>query len=203
MLQLQEILYFKELGFKLSKIKTLLQMKNITKASMLSLQKKALGKEIQRLQRLEKSLDKTIEHYRRSKMTTEEIASQFQDFQKKLEHFENLAEEKFGEGTLDKANTLIKAIDPQEVEAIGAQSIDLMNRLVDTLKKGLAADDSNVQELMREHYEISKKLTPMTKESYLSSRELLKEGASYYRTLDPRLPEFLFEAMGVFADTYF
>ncbi len=200
MLRLQEILYFKELGFKLSKIKTLIQTKNLTKASMLSLQKEALLKEIQRLQKLTKSIDRTIDHYKRCKMTDQEVANQFKDFQKNLSCFEQVVDKRFGEGTIEKTKGWVQTIDQDTLKAVAEQSLDLINRLVDAMKNELAVDSSEVQNLLQEHYELSTTIQPMTKEAYLLSREMLRDAPGYYTILHPQLPEFLYLAMGIYAD---
>lgn len=136
-------------------------------------------------------------------MANQEIANQFQDFQKSLSHFEQVVDKRCGEGTIEKARELLQTIDPEELKAVMTQSIDLTYRIVDAIKKELATDSLEVQNLVQEHYMLSSKFQPMTKEAYLLSREMLRDAPDFYAVLHPKLPEFLYSAMGIYAENHF
>ncbi len=125
--------------------------------------------------------------------------TQFQDFQKKISHFEQKVEARMGAGSVEKAKELAQAIDPADLEIYGQQSLALTNKIVDAIKADLPTDSPEVQALMEEHFELSQKFQPMTKEMYQSSKELLRDAPEFYETLHPKMPEFLYEAMGHYA----
>lgn len=137
-------------------------------------------------------------------MSNQEVAhQQFQDFQKSVSHFEQVVDKRCGDGTVQKAKELVQTIDPEALKSLMEQSIDLSNRLVDAIKKELTVDSLEVQNLLEEHYELSTKLQPMTKETYLLSRETLRDAPDFYAVLHPKLPEFLYSAMGIYAENHF
>ena len=124
----------------------------------------------------------------------------FQNFQNKLSHFEQKVEARCGAGSIEKSKELAQTLDPEELTAFAEQSIALSNKLVEAIHHDLPTDSSEVQTLMEEHYDLSVKFQPLTKETYLSSRELLRDAPDFYAVLDPKLPDFLYEAMGHYAE---
>ena len=201
-LRLQEILYFKETGLSLKKIKSILAMKHLSKSEILSTQKQYLLNEIDRLKRIVKSVDKTIDHYKKCKMTTEEICEQFESFQIKMKEYETLSEKNFGKEVLDNAREKIKNISKKDMENITERSKNLMNEIIAAKDNNLPEDSEEVQSLMQEHFELSTIFQPMSKEVYLSSRNCLCKESDFYHIYSeqhPDLPEFLYKAMGIFA----
>jgi MerR family transcriptional regulator, thiopeptide resistance regulator len=60
LLQLQQILFFKEMGFTLESVVQLLKSNNLDRLLLLSIQKQEINKKIKRLKSLTQTIDKTI-----------------------------------------------------------------------------------------------------------------------------------------------
>src|SRR3954447_13448439 len=74
LLQLQQILFYRELGFELKQIKRILRQKNFEVAAALRSHRKTLEKNIARTGQLLETIDKTIQHLKgNAKMKSEEL----------------------------------------------------------------------------------------------------------------------------------
>src|SRR6202166_2660966 len=67
LLQLQQILFFKELGFSLKQIQKVLGQGDFDKLSALYAHKKSLSQEREKIEQLLKTIDKTIKHLKGKK----------------------------------------------------------------------------------------------------------------------------------------
>ena len=133
-------------------------------------------------------------------MTAQDLPIQTQDLQNKVSHFEQSVKNRFGEDVIEKGKKLAEEIDPEELKAIGEQSLALSNKIVAAIESNLTPDSAEVQELMEVHYALTTKFQVMSKEEYLNSREFLRDAPEFYAVLHPKLPDFLYEAMGIYAD---
>ncbi len=133
-------------------------------------------------------------------MTAQDLPIQTQDLQNKISHFEQAAKERFGEDILEKGKKLAEELDPEELKAVGEQSLALSNQIVAAIESNLAPDSAEVQALMEVHYALTTKFQAMSKEEYLNSREFLRDTPEFYAVLHPKLPDFLYEAMGIYAE---
>jgi DNA-binding transcriptional MerR regulator/quercetin dioxygenase-like cupin family protein len=78
LLQLQQILFYRELGFELKKIKHVLGRRNFEKVAALQSHRKVLLKNLTRTRTLIETIDKTIQHLKgRKKMKSEEMFAGF------------------------------------------------------------------------------------------------------------------------------
>jgi DNA-binding transcriptional MerR regulator len=202
LLLLHEILFFKEMGLSLKKIKVVLDSSSSSRLYVLSTQKQKLQKEIERLQKVCESIDKTIAHYKGKKMSALEIHQQFQHFENKMKGMEAVFEKEFGEKFLNNRDKIAKEMSKEELESYAEKSMKFAAKIVAAINENLPINSVEVQELMQEHFDLSTKFCPTTKSEYLASRNYLKEDSpfrEYYAILHPKLPEFLYEAMGSFA----
>ena len=99
-LTLIEIIFFKEFGFALKKIKSILNTTKSNKVSILSLQKEVLQKKITLLEESIKSIEQTITYYKGATMDKKEAAEQLASCQIKIkeytEEYIKLCEKTFG-----------------------------------------------------------------------------------------------------------
>src|SRR3990170_4535706 len=72
LLILQQILFFRELGFELKQIKRVLGRSDFDKMVALSSHRKVLQKNLERTKKLIKTIDKTIEHLKGTKKMKEQ-----------------------------------------------------------------------------------------------------------------------------------
>lgn len=208
LLLLQEILYFKKTGFSLKKIKPILELDYPEKSKALARQKQILLKEIKSLKRTVKSIDRTILHYQGNKMSEEEICEQYENVLNKAKDYEKFCEKKFGKNVIDDIKKHTEALnkDKEFIEERAEEMADFFEKIVAAVNDGISEDSPEAQALMQQHYEGKKKTRPstipkgMAKEMYLDGREMMcKEYRDVFAQLHPKLPDFLYKAMGVFA----
>ncbi|MGZ8901552.1 MAG: MerR family transcriptional regulator [Limisphaerales bacterium] len=78
LLMLQQILFYRELGFELKTIKKILRRKDFEKVAALESHRKVLQKDLTRTRRLIETIDKTIKHLKGTvKMKNEELFTGF------------------------------------------------------------------------------------------------------------------------------
>lgn len=203
LLMLLEILYFKEVGFNLKKIKSILENKNINKASLLYTQKQVLEKEIIRLQKIIQSIDKTIGHHKGKKMSEKQITEQFTNFF----DLEKILEKEFGNEVMEDARRKAANMTPEENRAVLEWAMNFNKKIITAIEANVSPDSKEVQELILDHYNITyKNDDQMDKEKYLKSRDyLLPNSPIYpvYEKIHPQFPEFFYKAMTVFAGNHF
>src|SRR6185369_17913079 len=95
LLMLQQILFYRELGFELKQIKRILGRKDFEKIAALESHRKVLRKNVTRTRKLIQTIDKTIEHLKgKTKMKTEELFAGF-DAKQQAKH-ERYLVDRFG-----------------------------------------------------------------------------------------------------------
>ena len=208
LLRLMEIIFFKEIGFDLERIRAILSVKNLNKTSILAVQKELLQKKICMLEESIRSIDRTITYYKGSKMNKKEVAEHLASCQRKAkeytEEYIELCEKNFGKEKINKCRQKLETIDKGELEKLGQRSLSLANSLKEAIDNNLVESSPEVQRLMLEHFEISSTFESMTKEAYRSSMDCLRKDSDFYvkyQKMHPKLPEFLYKAMEIFLNT--
>jgi DNA-binding transcriptional MerR regulator len=200
LLILQQILFFRELGFELKLIQKVLERGDFDKMVALSSHRQVLQKNLERTKKLIKTIDKTIEHLKgRRKMNEEEIYYGFSKEQQA--EYEKQLIERFGakmEETIAESRQKVKNWSKadweksrQEFDAICRDLVKLMN---------LKVDSQEVQAVIRRHYQWIKKFWTPNRESYAGHSQLvLSDLSKAYETYHPKLPKFAAEAIQIFA----
>lgn len=205
LLVLQQILFFRELGFELKEIKKILGKKEFDKEAALHSHKKILRKEISRIKRLIQTIDQTIEHYRgKRKMKEDEL---FQGFSKeKQAEYERQIVERFG----DKGKTHIEESkrnaekwSKADWERIQAEGKQVLGGLAQVMKQGLSTDSKEAREAVLKHFLWLKNFWTPDKKSYPAHGKFIVESElrKAYEIYDPKLPEFVSEAIRLFSES--
>ena len=202
LLLLQQILFYRELGFSLNDIQAILARDDFDKVKALQSHKKVLEQNINHVKTLIETIDKTIAHIEGDvKMKDEELYYGF-DPEKQKEHEKYLVEKGIvTQAFLDECNQKVKNWSDKEKNAFVQDIERIMGALVDALDEGVKPSDPSVQSLMREHYEwICRTWTP-NKERYLELVDLYqtKDFRTFYDKRHPALLAFMVEAMKAFS----
>jgi DNA-binding transcriptional MerR regulator len=107
--KLQQILFFREIGFPLSKIRGILDDPDFDRAEALQLQRDALMEKRRRLDRMVATVEKTLEHERGE--TTMSKKEQFEGFNFSSNPYEQEARDRWGEEAVDRSKEKIKGFD--------------------------------------------------------------------------------------------
>lgn len=203
LLLLQQILFFRELGFQLNDIQKIIGSDDFDKVSALNLHKKVLLQNIERTQKLVSTINKTISHLKgKITMKNEEFYYGF-DSEKQKNHEQYLVQKGIvTQDFLDECNQKINSWNDEEKNAFIHDCERIYNSLVEAMNKRVLPSDNKVQNLMGEHYSWLKRTWTPTKESYLGLAELYQtpDFKKFYDKLHPDLLEFMLKAMKIFAE---
>lgn len=203
LLTLQQILFFRELGFELKQILRVLGRGDFDKMVALSSHRQVLQKNLDKIRKLIKTIDKTLEHLKGTKkMKENEIFSGFS--KEKQAEYEKQIIERFGQqgkAHIEESKQNAKKWSKADEENFKKEFAAICKELTGLLEKNFNPSAKEVQAVIRKHFLwLSKCWTP-TKESYaghgqfIADSELRKAYAIYH----DRLPEFIAEAIQVFA----
>lgn len=203
LLTLQQILFYKELGFQLSDIKQMLMSADFDKVEALLSHKALLEGDLDRVNRLIKTIDKTVAHLRGETMINlEEIFEGFtEEKQKMYEDFllDSGVDPKQIQVLKDKTKTWTK---DQWLEN-KYQNDALYAELAQAIEHGHAADSAHTQALIQRHYELTKIFWTPTRGSYIGLAKMYHshpDFADFYNQIHPDLLNYLTESMTVFAN---
>jgi DNA-binding transcriptional MerR regulator len=201
LLMLQQILFYRELGFPLNEIKRIILDSDFNKLSALSSHKEVLIKRLDQTTSLIKTIDKTISHLRGiEKMKDEELYYGFnsdkqKQYEKDLVSMGVVSQDEM-KAYRKKAEKFTKADEEKFIQA----GKEIHQALIDALSKKLDPASKEVQALMKRHH--SWVGWNPTKEKYIGLSELYQtpEFSKFYQKLHPELLAYLVKAMVIFAE---
>jgi MerR family transcriptional regulator, thiopeptide resistance regulator len=204
LLILQQILFFRELGFELKQIEKVLRRGDFDKIVALSSHRQVLQKNLEQTRKLIKTIDRTIEHLKgNKKMKEQEMYYGFS--REKQAKYEKQIIERFGEKGkkhIAESHENVKNWSKTDWELSNKEFDEICKELVKILQKRFHTSSKDVQSIILRHYQWLKKFWTPTKESYTGHGQFIIESdlRKAYETYDPQLPEFLAEAIRIFAD---
>src|SRR5688572_24854445 len=155
LLMLQQILFYRELGFELKQIKRILGRSDFDKVAALESHRKVLRKDLARTRKLIVTIDKTIEHLKgRKKMKSQEMFVGF-DPKQQAKHEQYLID-RFGEGMREGialSKKKVKNWTKADWEKSTAAFAGICQDLVSAMEQKRSSDSREVQEVIRRHYE--------------------------------------------------
>lgn len=209
LLELQQILFFKEIGFSLKQIQKVLGRGDFDQLSALYSHRKALQLEWEKIGLLLKTIDKTIKHLNgKKKMKDKEI---FDGFCITL-----VKKAKTGVSYAAAEEIVVKSVkdptkDIEDVKKRGKAFYDNVNKaacklfeeLVSCIEQELDPASKQVQGLIKRHHTLIEQFHDATQEVYKAMAQLYGEHPEIRKQLDPfhpQLAEFMAKAMRIFAD---
>lgn len=179
LLILQQILFFRELGFKLKDIKKVLYSDNCDKKNLLKFHKIFLRKKVSQIKTLIKTIDKTIAYLEgeRLMMSGQEM---FEGFFAKGGRGEIYATY-FLENKLTTKEELIKA--EKQIRTWGPEIWENIQKTTKTILEGLAYsmknkfsnDSIHVQNIIAQHYKLTNSYLPLNRNAYIGLGKLYCE----------------------------
>jgi DNA-binding transcriptional MerR regulator len=122
---LQQILFFRELGFPLKQIKEIIESPTFDQQEALILHRKMLMEKRRRIDQMLETLDKTIRHLKGEiQMTREE---KFEGFDFSHNPYEEGARQRWGNNAVDQANAKHGSPESEEAQAAIKAWYDLLN----------------------------------------------------------------------------
>jgi len=204
LLTLQQILFFRELGFELKKIQKLLGRSDFDQIIALSSHKKVLQKNIQKTKELIKTIDKTIKHLKEDrKMNEQELFSGFSKEQQA--EYERQIIERFGDqgkAHIEEGKQNAEKWTHSDKETIKKEFCGICESLTRLLDDKVTPDEIEAQEATRKHYAWLKKFWTPTKETYKAHGRFIVDSdlRKAYEKFHPQLPKYLCEAIQIFSE---
>ncbi|MCG7343208.1 MerR family transcriptional regulator [Sporosarcina sp. ACRSL] len=192
---LQQILFFREVGFPLKKIKELLDSPSFNRLEAFELQRDMLVAKRKQLETMIETIDKTLQSERgEMTMTNEE---KFKGFDFSSNPYEQEARERWGDKAVDKAN--------KNVANFGKETQEEMNRiyfkLAELRNTDPAAEES--QAAIGEWYTFLNKIGDYPLEAFAGLGEMYVADERFTKNIDKfgeGLAVFMRDAMNVYAE---
>jgi DNA-binding transcriptional MerR regulator len=201
LLLLQQILFYRELGFELKEIQRLLGRGDFDKIAALKSHRKLLQKSVARTRELINTIDHTLQHLEGKKKMKH--AQLFRGFDaKKQAAYEKQLIDRYGDDMREgiaESRRKVKDWTKQDWERSGKEWDGICTGLVAAMKNGAESDEA--QGLIRRHYEWLKQFWTPNRESYTGHSQFILETElrKRYDTYHPQLAEFMVSAMKLFA----
>jgi len=204
LLILQQILFFRELGFELKQIQRVLRRSDFDKMVALTSHRQVLQKNVEKTKRLIKTIDKTLEHLKGSKkMKDREMFSGFS--KEKQAEYEKQLIDRFGDGAkahIEESKKNASKWSKADEENFKKEFDEICKDLTRLLKQKYEAPSKEVQSVIRRHYLWLKKCWTPTRESYAGHGQFIADSdlRKAYEAYHPQLPQFISEAIQIFAN---
>lgn len=203
LLALQQILFFRELGFELKQIESILKRGDFDRMAALSSHRKVLQKNVERTKELIKTIDKTIEHLKGTKkMKDQEMYYGFSK-EKQAEYEKQIIERCGEQGKVhtEECRRNVKNWSKADWDKSKNEFDSICKELTALLQKKCESDSKEVLSVIRCHYQWLKRFWTPTKESYAGHGQFIvdSELSKAYEAYHPQLPRFISKAIQSFA----
>lgn len=202
LVRLQQILFFRELGFGLSEIRQILDSPDFDPCRALQEHRRALLEQQRRLERLINTVDRTLERLeRKEKMMTEEMKELFDGFDPS----------KYGEETRQRWGGSPEFAESQkrtgtytraDWKAIQQEAAEIYQNLAARMAQQPGAPEVQTW-IGRWHQHITKWFYPCSPEVFRGLGDLYVQDERFTQNIDktrPGLAAFMKEAMAIYAD---
>ncbi|SFI30172.1 MULTISPECIES: MerR family transcriptional regulator [unclassified Bacillus (in: firmicutes)] len=192
---LQQILFFKELGFPLKKIKEIIDNPSFDRQEALVLHRKMLLEKRSRLDKVISTVDKTIQHSKGEiQMTNKE---KFEGFDFSQNPYEQEARERWGNEAVDKANKAASSMTKEKQEEYNA-----IYRKLATLRND-SPESEQAQEAIQEWYNYLQNFGHYSLDAFKGLGQMYVDDERFTKNIDQfgeGLAKFMQVAMAVYAD---
>ncbi|WP_176723391.1 MerR family transcriptional regulator [Roseivirga misakiensis] len=198
--RLQQIMFYKTLGYELSEIKRILDSESFDLIDSLNRQRKALLKKSSNLQKLIITIDKTINELKNKEgmITDEEM---YEGFSKAdATAYEAEVKARWGD-EVEEAKQNIQAMSKQGWKDTKQEAEEINLWLANLIHK--PANDREVQQVIQLHFQHIQKFYEVSEERYRGLANMYLEDERFkkhYDEVKPGLAEFLSRGMHQFCD---
>jgi DNA-binding transcriptional MerR regulator len=201
LLRLQQILFFRELDMPLDEVRQIVDDPGFDQIAALEHHRQLLHRRMERLARLLRTIDRTIDRLTEGDMTLtdQELYEGFTTEQ--IERYKREARQMYDSALVEESERRVKQMSRAEWKAVGAEG--------EAVTSGLAAladrepADAEVQELIARHHAWIENFFPCSAEVYRGLGQGYVEHPefrAFYEKYRPGLADFLSAAMNHYAD---
>jgi MerR family transcriptional regulator, thiopeptide resistance regulator len=197
-LKLQQILFYRELDLSLEKIKAMLSRPDFDAVAALEEHRLSLQGRARRLERLIRTVDDTLLHMKGLKeMSPKELFTAFSD--KEQEQYAKEAEQMYDPEIVKESNQKFKSLSAAEQQRIFDEGNQVYADMVAAMPNGAASPEVQaIVERWRKHMDYF--WTPKP-DQLLGLAEMYSSDPRFkanFDKIDPRLADFMKEAVGVY-----
>ena len=193
LLILQQILFFRELGFELKQIQEIMSKRDFDQLASLQSHKKVLQEKIEHLKTLMTTVDKTINHIQGTQtMSEKELFFGLQNYSPELrERMRNMMHNNaIFKKTTDQIYEAQKNLTTQEKEKMQQETTAFWQELADVFNKKLKIDDAKVQKLIGQYDQLLKRGgSTHDKKQFINMAEYMPKMAEYHKKSLAQYPE--------------
>jgi len=197
--KLQQILFFKELGFPLKKIKEIMESPNFDRVEALEMQKKMLCEKRKQLDTMIRTIEKTILHTKGEiNMSNKE---KFEGFDFTNNPYEEEARKRWGDKAVDRSNERLSKMSRNEQKELAERFNAIYAKLAAV--RHLPPDSDEAQEAIGEWYDILQTFGHYSLEAFKGLGQMYVDDERFTRNIDKfgeGLALFMRDAMAVYAD---
>ncbi|MAZ78276.1 MAG: transcriptional regulator [Legionellaceae bacterium] len=203
LLLLQQILFYRELGLPLNDIQQVVNDKGFDTLKALESHRKLLKGDLDRVNKLIKTIDKTIKHLRGDHVVKlEEIFEGFTE-EKQAEYLDFLAESGVSQEIIEQSKAKVKDWSKEQWLANKQENDKLYEDIAAAIDKHLSPESDEVQALVERHYQLTKIFWTPNKESYIGLGDLYASNpdfVQFFESIHPKFLSFFREAMKIYAE---
>ncbi len=203
LLMLQQILFFRELGFQLNDIQRIISSPDFDKLKVLESHRRNLEKNLDQTKALIETVDKTIAHLRgKEPMKLEEIFHGF-DTEKQKMYEDFLVDSGVDSESIDKSKSKVKNWTKEQWLEHKRKADLIHDELVEAIQNNLSPDSLEVQKIIKKHYVLTTVFWTPNKASYIGLSQLYcshPDFVKFYEDIHPKLLNFMMDAMKTFAE---
>lgn len=198
---LQQILFFRELGFPLKKIKEIMQNPSFNREEALKLQREMLIKRKKQLEQMIVTIDKTLLELKGEIVMTNE--EKFKGFDFSKNEYEQEARERWGDEAVDRSNDSLNKLSKKEQEKLGEEMNSIYRKLA-LLREG-EPDSDEAQAAIYEWYLVLEKMMggQCNLEVFQSIGQMYVDDERFTKNIDQfgeGLAKFMSDAMQVYVE---
>jgi len=201
LLRLQQILFFKELEFPLKEIRDILDDPEFDQIKALENHRRLLQKRTERLARLLKTIDKTIQRLEEDNMTMTDKELYEGFTQEQIERYKRQARELYDPELVEETEERVRNMSRIQWNALKQEGEEVTRLLAELMDK--PPDDPAVQKLIARHHAMIEQFYPAPAELYRGLGQLYaghKDFRKFYDKYRPDLADFMEAAMAHYAD---
>ncbi|MDR9854789.1 MerR family transcriptional regulator [Paenibacillus sp. VCA1] len=197
--KLQQILFFRELGFPLKQIREIVSRPDFDRMEAMELHHKLLLEKRIRLERMIETLEKTMKHEKGEiNMSNQE---KFAGFDFSSNPYEQEARERWGDQAVDESNAKLGSLSNSEQTKLEEEMNAIYRKLADL--RQLSPESDEAQEAIGEWYRFLNRLGSYSLEAFKGLGQMYVDDERFTRNIDKfgeGLAVFMRDAMAEYAD---
>ncbi len=199
--QLQQILFFRECGFPLTKIQKLLNSSSFNRAEAFQLQKKYLLHEKKRIETMLDTLNRSIQSMKGE--ITMSLTEKFGGFDMNNNPYEEEARRLWGDETVDRSNAYVASLSAEEKDSI-AKGMDQLFTELAAIRQENPASETAQKAMAKMYQHFNKNFGyQYTPEAFGGVGQMYITDTRFTENVDKYgagLSQFLAAAMKIYAD---